>query len=124
MSYTASPPLHQQVFSLDHAAWVDRLATTDNLLIIQDLDGVCMGLVKDPLHRVVDLDYLEATQCFDGHFYVLTNGEHTGQRGMNGIVGDRWGKQSRPGPDATIYRAWRRVGCSGKLGPAKFPTLG
>ncbi|MGB3200613.1 MAG: glucosylglycerol 3-phosphatase [Nodosilinea sp.] len=86
MSSVAPPLLHQQVYSLDHAAWVERLATTENLLIIQDLDGVCMGLVNDPLDRVVDSAYLEATQRFDGHFYVLTNGEHTGQRGMNGIV--------------------------------------
>ncbi|MEA5447810.1 glucosylglycerol 3-phosphatase [Leptolyngbya sp. CCNP1308] len=86
MSYLTSPSLHQQVFSLDHGAWIERLATTDNLLIIQDLDGVCMGLVKDPLARVIDLDYVEATQRFDGHFYVLTNGEHTGKRGVNGII--------------------------------------
>ncbi|PSN76535.1 glucosylglycerol 3-phosphatase [filamentous cyanobacterium CCP4] len=86
MSYVAPPLLHQQLFSLDHAAWVDLLATTENLLIIQDLDGVCMGLVNDPLDRVVEIGYLEATQRFDGHFYVLTNGEHTGKRGMNGIV--------------------------------------
>ena len=86
MSHVAPPLLHQQMFSLDHAAWVDLLATTENLLIIQDLDGVCMGLVKDPLDRVVEIGYLEATQSFDGHFYVLTNGEHTGKRGMNGIV--------------------------------------
>lgn len=86
MSYVAPPLLHQQVYSLDHAAWVDRLATTKNLLIIQDLDGVCMGLVKDPLDRVVEIGYLEATQRFDSHFYVLTNGEHTGKRGMNGII--------------------------------------
>ncbi|MGB3312029.1 MAG: glucosylglycerol 3-phosphatase [Nodosilinea sp.] len=86
MSYVAPPLLHQQVYSLDHAAWVDRLATTENLLIIQDLDGVCMGLVNDPLDRAVELGYLEATQRFDGHFYVLTNGEHTGKRGMNSIV--------------------------------------
>lgn len=86
MSYLASPSLHQQVFSLDHGAWIERLATTDNLLIIQDLDGVCMGLVKDPLARVIDLDYVEATRGFDGHFYVLTNGEHTGKRGVNGII--------------------------------------
>ncbi|WOD38783.1 glucosylglycerol 3-phosphatase [Nodosilinea sp. E11] len=86
MSSLASPSLHQQVYSLDHAAWVDQLAGTENLLIIQDLDGVCMGLVNDPLDRVMALDYLEATQRFDGHFYVLTNGEHTGKRGVNGIV--------------------------------------
>ncbi|WP_035993060.1 glucosylglycerol 3-phosphatase [Leptolyngbya sp. KIOST-1] len=86
MSYIAPPLLHRQAFSLDHGAWVDCLATTENLLIIQDLDGVCMGLVNDPLDRVVERSYLEATQRFDGHFFVLTNGEHTGKRGMNDII--------------------------------------
>lgn len=81
-----APPLHQQTYSLDHEAWASLLATTDNLLIIQDLDGVCMDLVQDPLHRVIDPAYVVATREFDGHFYVLTNGEHTGQRGVNGLV--------------------------------------
>ncbi len=86
MSYLAAPALHQQTYSLDHAAWVDLLATTENLLIIQDLDGVCMELVKDPLDRAIELNYVKATQAFEGHFYVLTNGEHTGKRGVNGII--------------------------------------
>ncbi len=86
MASLMSTPLHHQQFSLDHGAWVEVLATTDNLLIIQDLDGVCMALVNDPLDRVIDLSYVSATQAFDGHFYVLTNGEHTGQRGINGII--------------------------------------
>jgi glucosylglycerol 3-phosphatase len=84
---TTSPlPLHQQTYSLDHDQWVDLLARTENLLIIQDLDGVCMGLVKDPLNRIIESSYVQATQAFDGHFYVLTNGEHVGQRGSNGII--------------------------------------
>ncbi|OLO05890.1 glucosylglycerol 3-phosphatase [Salinicola socius] len=73
-------------FSLDHAALLDELAATDNLLIIQDLDGVCMGLVGDPLTRRLERRYLDAARQFDGHFYVLTNGEHIGSRGVNGIV--------------------------------------
>ncbi|WP_346291083.1 glucosylglycerol 3-phosphatase [Sphaerothrix gracilis] len=79
-------PLHQQIYSLQHEALINLLATTENLLIIQDLDGVCMGLVKDPLHREIEPSYVEATQSFDGHFFVLTNGEHIGQRGVNGII--------------------------------------
>ncbi|MEO0541267.1 MAG: glucosylglycerol 3-phosphatase, partial [Cyanobacteria bacterium P01_A01_bin.105] len=78
--------LSEQRFSLDHAAFTDLLAHTDNLLIIQDLDGVCMGLVKDPLTRQLDRRYIEAVPAFNGHFYVLTNGEHVGQRGVNNIV--------------------------------------
>ncbi len=96
MASIMSSLLHQQQFSLDHGAWIDCLATTDNLLIIQDLDGVCMELVKDPLDRVIDLDYVRATEAFDGHFYVLTNGEHTGPRGINGIVERAFGEGGEP----------------------------
>ena len=78
--------LHQSAFSLDHEALINLLATRENILIIQDLDGVCMGLVKDPLTRKIDIEYLKATQVFDGHFFVLTNGEHIGKRGVRGIV--------------------------------------
>lgn len=76
------PLLQEPPLSLNTAL----LAQTENLLLIQDLDGVCMGLVNDPLHRQIDLDYARATRCFDGHFYVLTNGEHVGQRGVNGLL--------------------------------------
>ncbi len=79
-------PLHQQILSLDHDAFVQTLASTDNLLIIQDLDGVCMQLVNDPITRQISPDYVTATQAFGPHFYVLTNGEHTGRRGVNKLV--------------------------------------
>ncbi|MBS0016598.1 MAG: glucosylglycerol 3-phosphatase [Arthrospira sp. SH-MAG29] len=79
-------PLHQQSLSLDHQTLTQVLVQTPNLLIIQDLDGVCMGLVKDPLQRQISLDYVRAASLLDGHFYVLTNGEHIGTRGVNGII--------------------------------------
>lgn len=79
-------PLHESSLSLDHEALLQTLTSVDNLLVIQDLDGVCMGLVKDPLTRVIDPKYVEATQAFDGHFFVLTNGEHIGKRGINRII--------------------------------------
>ncbi|MEL6131643.1 MAG: glucosylglycerol 3-phosphatase, partial [Cyanobacteria bacterium J06628_4] len=78
--------LHQQSLSLEHEALTSLLAQTENLLIIQDLDGVCMGLVKDPLHRQISKAYIEAAAAYDGHFFVLTNGEHIGKRGVNGIL--------------------------------------
>ncbi|NET37344.1 MAG: glucosylglycerol 3-phosphatase [Cyanothece sp. SIO1E1] len=78
--------LHEDSLSLEHEKLACLLTNIENLIIIQDLDGVCMGLVKDPLTRVIDKHYVTATQAFDGHFYVLTNGEHIGQRGVNGIV--------------------------------------
>lgn len=95
MVSAASAPLHQQTFSLQHDRVIQHLAHTENLLIIQDLDGVCMGLVKDPLQRRVDSAYIKATRDFDGHFYVLTNGEHIGQRGMNPIVERAFGDRAQ-----------------------------
>ena len=78
--------LHQDSFSLNHEEFARSLAKIENILIVQDLDGVCMGLVKDPLSRIIAKEYVEATKFFQGHFYVLTNGEHIGERGVNGIV--------------------------------------
>lgn len=78
--------LSEQTWSLDHGALTDHCVQQDNLVIIQDLDGVCMGLVKDPLTRTIDPAYVRAAQQLEGHFYVLTNGEHIGNRGVNHIV--------------------------------------
>ena len=49
-----------------------------NILLIQDLDGVCMPLVRDPLTRVLPRDYIEAVSRVGHRFRVLTNGEHSG----------------------------------------------
>uniref|UniRef100_UPI0018E57AAA glucosylglycerol 3-phosphatase n=2 Tax=Cyanothece sp. BG0011 TaxID=2082950 RepID=UPI0018E57AAA len=87
----SSLPLHERTLSLDHEGLINVLANEPNLLIIQDLDGVCMGLVKDPLTRVMDTNYIEATRSFNGHFYVLTNGEHIGKRGVNLIIERAYG---------------------------------
>ncbi len=87
----SSLPLHQRSLSLDHESLISVLSNEPNLLIIQDLDGVCMGLVKDPLTRVMDTNYIEATRYFNGHFYVLTNGEHIGKRGVNLIIERSYG---------------------------------
>ena len=78
--------LSEQTWSLDHGALIDLCQRQNNLLIIQDLDGVCMGLVKDPLTRTLDPAYVRAARQLDGHFYVLTNGEHIGNRGVNRLV--------------------------------------
>lgn len=87
--------LHEQSLSLDHDALTQTLATTENLLIIQDLDGVCMELVQDPLTREIDPDYVRATTVFDGHFFVLTNGEHVGKRGVKKIVEQAFGDRQK-----------------------------
>jgi len=78
--------LQHHRYSLDHAALLNTLALRQKLLIIQDLDGVCMGLVRDPLTRRIERQYVEAARQLAGQFYVLTNGEHTGSRGVNRLV--------------------------------------
>ncbi len=78
--------LSNATISLDHPQLLDSLAADNNLLVIQDLDGVCMELVQDPLTRCIDRHYVEAAHKLSGHFQVLTNGEHTGRRGVNRIV--------------------------------------
>lgn len=79
-------PFHLSHLPQQHAQILDSLASTSNLLVIQDLDGVCMGLVGDPLTRRIERRYVRAAGVLDRHFSVLTNGEHVGRRGVNGII--------------------------------------
>lgn len=78
--------LSEQSASRDHAGLLEALAGSERLLVIQDLDGVCMGLVRDPLDRQMDPDYVLAARRLEGEFMVLTNGEHIGTRGVNGVI--------------------------------------
>ena len=80
---------------------LQELITIDDLLLVQDLDGVCMQLVKDPLTRRMNPAYVEAAAQLEGSFVVLTNGEHEGRRGVNRLVEKALGD---PGLAAT--RGW------------------
>ena len=75
---------------------LQELAVVDDLLIVQDLDGVCMQLVKDPLTRRMDRNYVEAAALLEGAFVVLTNGEHERRRGVNRLVEQALEDQTRP----------------------------
>ena len=99
MSAILHPLLNAPPNSLSTNTLTHLLARTQNVLIIQDLDGVCMELVRDPLDRQIDPNYVLATQHFDRHFYVLTNGEHTGVRGVNAIVDKAFGDRERASED-------------------------
>lgn len=57
-----------------------------NVLFIQDIDGVCIPLVKDPMTRKLDSKYIFAVKNLEKEFFVLTCGEHEGPRGVNRIV--------------------------------------
>lgn len=80
------PLLAQQQNSLDHNLLLQTLKNSEDFLIIQDLDGVCMELVNDPMTRTLSPHYLAAVRRLEDQFFVLTNGEHIGPRGVNGIV--------------------------------------
>ncbi len=75
---------------------LEELTPVDDLLIVQDLDGVCMQLVKDPLTRRMDRGYVHAAAALRGNFVVLTNGEHEGRRGVNRLVETALGDQVKP----------------------------
>ena len=66
--------LHQQIIS------------AKDFLLIQDLDGVCIPLVKDPLQREIQASYINAAAMLNNEFAVLTNGEHDGVRGVNRLI--------------------------------------
>lgn len=80
--------MSEQRLSTQHHELLNALSSTglQSSLIIQDLDGVCMGLVRDPLTRQLDPEYVHAAHSLGEHFRVLTNGEHIGHRGVNSIV--------------------------------------
>ena len=63
-----------------------QISADPNVLIVQDLDGVCMPLVRDPLTRVLPVAYVEAVAKLGHRFRVLTNGEHSSTRGVNRLV--------------------------------------
>jgi len=63
-----------------------KILENENILIIQDLDGVCIPLVKDPLTRILNKDYILSAKLLKNEFCVLTCGEHEGERGVNRII--------------------------------------
>ena len=65
---------------------ISTLINEENILIVQDLDGVCIPLVQDPLKREISKEYVEAASKLKGKFSVLTCGEHEGKRGVNRLV--------------------------------------
>ncbi len=69
-----------------HEDLITEINHSKEFLIIQDLDGVCMQLVKDPLTRTMPEEYIKAASKLIGKFFVLTNGEHGGYRGVNKII--------------------------------------
>ena len=63
-----------------------QLISSKSILFIQDIDGVCIPLVKDPMTRELESKYIYAAKELAEEFFVLTCGEHEGPRGVNRII--------------------------------------
>ena len=65
---------------------INTIVNEENMLIVQDLDGVCIPLVQDPLKRELNKEYVKDVSKLREKFSVLTCGEHEGRRGVNRLV--------------------------------------
>ena len=65
---------------------INIIINEKNILIVQDLDGVCIPLVQDPLQREINKEYVKDVSKLREKFAVLTCGEHEGKRGVNRLV--------------------------------------
>jgi len=65
---------------------INSILNEENFLIVQDLDGVCIPLVQDPLKREINKEYVKDVSKLGENFSVLTCGEHEGRRGVNRLV--------------------------------------
>ena len=65
---------------------ISTIINEKNILIIQDIDGVCIPLVQDPLKRKLSKEYIKDVSKLRESFSVLTCGEHEGRRGVNRLV--------------------------------------
>ena len=65
---------------------IRTIINEENILIVQDLDGVCIPLVQDPLKREIDKEYVKDVSKLKDSFSVLTCGEHEGKRGVNRLI--------------------------------------
>ena len=65
---------------------INTIINEQNILIVQDLDGVCIPLVQNPLQREINKEYVKDVSRLREKFAVLTCGEHEGKRGVNRLV--------------------------------------
>ncbi len=80
------------------------ILSSQNILFIQDIDGVCIPLVKDPMTRKLNKEYIFAAKKLDKEFFVLTCGEHEGKRGVNRIIERSLGSKLKPKQDGLYLR--------------------
>lgn len=62
-----------------------------------------MELKRDPLTRTMSSQYIAAVKRTEAPFYVLTNGEHIGSRGVNRIVDAALADDAQSAEDQGLY---------------------
>ncbi len=77
-------------------AYIDQLLKCKDILFVQDIDGVCIPLVKNPLKREIDRRFVQEVSKLGHEFSVLTCGEHEGRRGVNRIIETAFGSNTIP----------------------------
>ena len=60
----------------DISDFQEIVINSKSILFIQDIDGVCIPLVKDPMTRKLESKYIYAAKNLGEEFFVLTCGEH------------------------------------------------
>jgi len=86
------------------------ILSSQNILFIQDIDGVCIPLVKDPMNRKLNKEYIFAAKKLDNEFFVLTCGEHEGKRGVNRIIERSLESDLKPKQDGLYLRGLAACG--------------
>ncbi len=86
------------------------ILSSQNILFMQDIDGVCIPLVKDPMTRKLNKEYIFAAKKLEGEFFVLTCGEHEGKRGVNRIIERSLGNKFKPKQDGLYLRGLAACG--------------
>ncbi len=86
------------------------ILSSQKILFIQDIDGVCIPLVKDPMTRKLKKEYIFAAKKLNKEFFVLTCGEHEGERGVNRIIERSLGSKFKPKQDGLYLRGLAACG--------------
>ncbi len=89
-------------YSSTNLNFLKQILSSQNILFIQDIDGVCIPLVKDPLARKLESKFIYAAKALAEEFFVLTCGEHEGHRGVNRII-ERSLKSTIKAKDNELY---------------------
>ena len=103
---------------------IESIVSADKLLIVQDIDGVCIPLVKDPLTRKIDSSYIKAVNLMKEEFYVLTCGEHEGNRGVNRLVEKAMGCNVNPSKEGLYLPGLAACGVEYQDNYGKISHLG